>query len=700
MAKYDKDVKELLRLIGGKENIHAVSHCMTRMRFVLADPKKADTAEIEKLGSVKGTFTQAGQYQVIIGNDVSTFYNEFTAYAGIEGVSKEAAKEAAKTNQNVVQRIMSNLGEIFAPIIPALICGGLILGFRNIIGEINFFNNGTQSLADISQFWAGVYSFLWLIGEAVFHLLPVGIVWSITKKMGTTQILGIVLGLTLVSPQLLNGFSVATTPASEIPVWDFGFAKVQMIGYQGQVIAAIMAGFVLVYLEKFFRKHCPAVISMIVVPFCSLLPAVIIAHTVVGPIGWRIGNAIGDAVYAGLTSSFRTIFAAVFGFLYAPIVMTGLHHMTNAIDSQLVNLFDGTMLWPMIALSNIAQGSAVLAMSVLQKKNERAQQVNVPACISCYLGVTEPALFGVNLKYVFPLICGMIGSAAAAVVSVGFGVEAVSIGVGGLPGILSIFPQYWGIFLLCMAVAIAVPFALTFLVGKKKLSREELVGEEAQQAAAAAGAASGSVADGSAAGDSMADGSAAGDSMTGGSAATGGMAGGSAAGDAVSGSGADVGAEGSALAAPGELKAVLTGKVIPLEEVPDEVFSQKIMGEGVAFEPDNDVVYAPADATVSVVMEDSRHACGLTLDNGMELLIHVGIDTVDMGGDGFELFVKSGDRVRRGDRLISFTPEKIKAAGHPKTTVFLVTDEGNASNIRYLSGMDAKAGETTVIAYE
>ena len=690
MAKYDKDVKELLRLIGGKENIHAVSHCMTRMRFVLADPKKADTAEIEKLGSVKGTFTQAGQYQVIIGNDVSTFYNEFTAYAGIEGVSKEAAKEAAKTNQNVVQRIMSNLGEIFAPIIPALICGGLILGFRNIIGEINFFNNGTQSLADISQFWAGVYSFLWLIGEAVFHLLPVGIVWSITKKMGTTQILGIVLGLTLVSPQLLNGFSVATTPASEIPVWDFGFAKVQMIGYQGQVIAAIMAGFVLVYLEKFFRKHCPAVISMIVVPFCSLLPAVIIAHTVVGPIGWRIGNAIGDAVYAGLTSSFRTIFAAVFGFLYAPIVMTGLHHMTNAIDSQLVNLFDGTMLWPMIALSNIAQGSAVLAMSVLQKKNERAQQVNVPACISCYLGVTEPALFGVNLKYVFPLICGMIGSAAAAVVSVGFGVEAVSIGVGGLPGILFIFPQYWGIFLLCMAVAIAVPFALTFLVGKKKLSREELVGEEAQQAAAAAGAASGSVADGSAAGDSM----------TGGSAATGGMAGGSAAGDAVSGSGADVGAEGSALAAPGELKAVLTGKVIPLEEVPDEVFSQKIMGEGVAFEPDNDVVYAPADATVSVVMEDSRHACGLTLDNGMELLIHVGIDTVDMGGDGFELFVKSGDRVRRGDRLISFTPEKIKAAGHPKTTVFLVTDEGNASNIRYLSGMDAKAGETTVITYE
>ena len=190
MGKYENDVKSLLELVGGKGNIQAVSHCMTRMRFVLVDPKKADEKAIEDLPSVKGTFTQAGQYQVIIGNDVSEFYNEFTAYAGIEGVSKDAVKAAAKTNQNPLQKIMGTLGEIFAPLIPALICGGLVLGFRNVIGEINFFNNGTQSLADVYQFWNGMYNFLWLIGEAVFHLLPVGIVWSITKKMGTTQILG------------------------------------------------------------------------------------------------------------------------------------------------------------------------------------------------------------------------------------------------------------------------------------------------------------------------------------------------------------------------------------------------------------------------------------------------------------------------------------------------------------------------------
>lgn len=647
MSKYENDVKQLLTLIGGKENIGAVSHCMTRMRFVLNDPSKAKEKEIEKLPSVKGTFTQAGQYQVIIGNDVSVFYNEFTKYAGVEGVSKDAVKSAAKSNQNVIQRIMGSLGEIFAPIIPALICGGLILGFRNIIGEINFLNNGTASLADVYPFFMGLYNFLWLIGEAVFHLLPVGIVWSITKKMGTTQILGIVLGLTLVSGQLLNGFAVASTPAAEIPKWDFGFFQVSMIGYQGQVIAAIMAGFVLVYLEKFFKKHCPEVVSMIVVPFCSLVPAVIIAHTIVGPIGWKIGNFIGEIVYAGLTSQIKVIFAAIFGFVYAPIVMTGLHHMTNAIDTQLVTLYNGTMLWPMIALSNIAQGSAVLAMIMLQKKNERAQQINIPACISCYLGVTEPALFGVNLKYVFPLICGMAGSAVAAIISVGFGVEAVSIGVGGLPGILSIYSQYWGKFLLAMIAAIVIPFVLTYIVGKKKLSTVELTGEEVSETVTEETVEETVV------------------------------------------SNSDV----------KELCAILSGKVIPIEEVPDEVFANKVMGDGVAFEPSDETVVSPCDGTISVVMEESKHACGITLSNGVELLIHVGIDTVSMNGDGFETFVKSGDKVKKGQPLIKFSKEKIKNAGYKDTTMLIITDNGNAENIELISGIPSKAGETVVAKF-
>ena len=477
MAKFTKDATELLKLVGGKENIQAVTHCVTRMRFVLRDPSKADIAAIEDLPSVKGTFTQSGQFQVIIGNEIQEFYNDFVKISGIEGVSKEEVKQTAKSQQNTIQKIMSNMGEIFAPIIPALIVGGLILGFRNVIDSMAIMEGGTKTLCQVSQFWSGVDHFLWLIGEAIFHFLPVGIVWSIIKKMGTTQILGIVLGITLVSPQLLNAYAVAGTAAADIPVWNFGFATVQMIGYQAQVIPAMLAGFTLVYLEKFFRKISPSYVSMIVVPFCSLLIAVILAHTVLGPIGWTIGDWISQIVWAGLNSPVKWLFAAVFGFVYAPLVITGLHHMTNAIDSQLIASFGGTNLWPMIALSNIAQGSAVLAMIVLQKKNEKAQQLSIPACISCYLGVTEPAMFGVNIKYGFPFISAMIGSAIAAMFSVSTGVTAVSIGVGGLPGILSIFPQYMIKFAIAMLIAIVVPFVLTFIMGKKKLTEQDLNGK-------------------------------------------------------------------------------------------------------------------------------------------------------------------------------------------------------------------------------
>ena len=425
MGKYAEDARELLQYVGGKENIAAVSHCMTRMRFVLHEPKKADIEQIEGMKIVKGSFTQTGQFQVIIGNTVADFYNDFIAVSGLEGVSRDAVKNAAKQNQNVMQRMVTALAEIFAPLIPAIITGGLILGFRNCIDSLYLFENGTKTLCDISQFWAGIDSFLWLIGEAVFHMLPVGICWSVTKKMGTTQMLGIVLGLTLVSGQLLNAYSVAG--AEEIPVWDFGFFQVNMIGYQAQVIPAILAAFTLVYLKKFFRKITPQVISMIVVPFCSLLLAVIASHFVLGPVGWKIGSAISSVVYAGITGSFKVIFGAVFGFVYAPLVITGLHHMSNAIDLQLIADYEGTMLWPMIALSNIAQGSAVLAMAVLQRKNAEAQEVNVPSCISCYLGVTEPAIFGVNLKHVYPFVCVMIGSACAAVVCVATGTTANAI---------------------------------------------------------------------------------------------------------------------------------------------------------------------------------------------------------------------------------------------------------------------------------
>lgn len=653
MGRYSEDSKKLLEYVGGKENIAAVSHCVTRMRFVLNDPSRADTKAIEGLASAKGTFTQAGQFQVIIGNEVSSFYNDFVAVSGLEGVSKDAVKNAAKQNQSWLQRLMSSLAEIFAPLIPAIIVGGLILGFRNVIGEIAFFDGGTRTLTQISVFWAGVNSFLWLIGEAVFHFLPVCIVWSITKKMGTTQALGIVLGITLVSPQLLNAYAVATTAAAEIPKWDFGLFQMDMIGYQAQVLPAILAGFTLVYLERFFRKICPAMISMIVVPFFSLLLSVIVAHGILGPVGWKIGSLISDFVNAGLTSSLKGVFAAVFGFVYAPLVITGLHHMSNAIDLQLIADFGGTNLWPMIALSNIAQGSAVLAMICLQKKDAKAREVSVPSCISCYLGVTEPAMFGVNLKYGFPFICGMIGSALAAVVSVVSGVRAQAIGVGGIPGILSIQPQHMGMFAVCMAIVVAVPFGLTYVVGKKK--GVDQVDEAAGQGISVPGYA--------------------------------GRA------EAVS-SGHLAGNTGSAAAAT--LRAFATGRVISVEEVPDQVFASKALGDGIAVWPEDGILRASADGTVAVVMEGSLHACGIVLDNGMELLYHVGLDTVDMKGDGFKAFVKAGDRVKAGDVLLEFDREKIRAAGHEDVVIMVATNMGSAGELKWTAKDRTVAGNDVI----
>ena len=549
-----------------------------------------------------------------------------------------------------MQRATAIAAEIFAPLIPAIITGGLILGFRNCIDSLHIFENGTKTLVELSQFWAGMDHFLWLIGEAVFHVgIPVGICWSVVRKMGGTPILGIVLGLTLVSGQLLNAYAVATTPPDQIPHWDFGGFTVDMIGYQAQVLPAILAALTLVYLEKFFRKLVPPVVSMIVVPFCSLVLAVCAAHFVLGPIGWKIGSAISSVVFAGITGDFRVIFGAIFGFVYAPLVITGLHHMTNAIDLQLIADYHGTMLWPMIALSNIAQGSAVLAMIYLQRKNAAAQEVNVPAWISCYLGVTEPAIFGVNLKYFFPFICGMTGSACAAIVCVSTGTTANAIGVGGIPGILSMKPQFMPTFALAMVVAIVVPFILTTIVGKKKGIDKKAAADQVEADAMAAEEA------------------------------------------------AQAEAEAN-LESEHEFKAYLDGEVISLAEIGDGVFSAGMVGQGLAIKPANETVCAPVSGKITVLMEDSKHAVGMTLSNGVEILIHVGIDTVSMGGEGFSYLVKVGDVVKAGTPLLKFSQSAIKKAGHPDTAVFVVTNP-NGVEFKFMSGMNAETGKTIIATY-
>ena len=656
MGKFEQEAKDLLAAIGGKENVTAVTHCATRMRFVLGDDKKADVKTIEAIPAVKGTFTNAGQFQVIIGNDVPIFYNDFTAVSGIEGVSKEAAKSAAKSNQNPVQRVMTTLAEIFTPIIPALIVGGLILGFRNVLEGVHWSMLDGKTITEVSQFWSGVNHFLWLPGEAIFQFLPVGITWSVSRKMGTSQILGIVLGICLVSPQLLNAYSVASTPASEIAknwVWDFGFFTVNRIGYQAQVIPALLAGLSLSYLEIFWRKHVPEVVSMIFVPFLSLIPALILAHTVLGPIGWTIGQALSTVVLAGLTGPVKWLFGAVFGAFYAPFVITGLHHMTNAIDTQLIADVGGTALWPMIALSNIAQGSAVFAYYIMHRHDEREAQISLPATISAYLGVTEPALFGVNVKYIYPFVAGMIGSSIAGLLSVTFNVTAASIGIGGLPGILSIQPKYMIPFAGMMLVAIIVPMVLTFFFRKAglftkteddtELKEEFAAQEEAEFASHSATPA--------------------------------------------------------VLAGSAEVVSPLAGQVKPLSQATDPVFSSGVMGQGVVIEPSQGELVSPVNGTVTVLFP-TKHAVGIVSEEGVEMLMHIGMDTVSLDGKGFVAHVEQGDKVVVGQQLISFDMDVIKKAGLVTETPVIITNQDDfQADVEGNLPRDIKRGDALMIAH-
>ena len=624
----------------------AVTHCATRMRFVLGDDKKANVKTIEAIPAVKGTFTNAGQFQVIIGNDVPIFYNDFTAVSGIEGVSKEAAKSAAKSNQNPVQRVMTTLAEIFTPLIPALIVGGLLLGLQNVLGSIQFSNLGGKTIVEVSKFWEGVNEIVSVISGAIFGFLPVGITWSVSRKMGTSQILGIVLGICLVHPSLLSAYEYAAHKAAgDIPHFILGFEKV---GYQGQVIPALLAGLTLSYLEIFWRKYIPEVISMIFVPLLSLVPAVILSYAVLGPIGWWLGGLISGVVLAGLTGPVKWLFGAIFGAIYAPFVITGLHHMTNAIDLELVRTAGGTGLWPMIGLSNIAQGSAVFAYYFIKRHDEREAQISLPATISAYLGVTEPALFGVNVKYVYPLVAGMSASALSGLLSAVFGVQANSIGIGGLPAILSIKPQYWAIFAIIMIVDIVVAMVLTFLFHKTGFLTKTEEDGHAQEALKEA-------------------------------------------------------SEGlvqpTVLAESAEVVSPLAGQVKPLSQATDPVFSSGVMGQGVVIEPSQGELVSPVNGTVTVLFP-TKHAVGIVSEEGVEMLMHIGMDTVSLDGKGFEAHVEQGDKVVVGQQLISFDMDVIKEAGLVTETPVIITNQDDfQADVEGDLPRDIKRGEVLMIAH-
>ncbi|MFZ4453466.1 PTS system trehalose-specific EIIBC component [Salibacterium aidingense] len=469
MAKVSKkSVEHILEAIGGQENINSVTHCVTRLRFALHDESKVDQEKLESIDVVRGAFSTSGQFQVIIGQGtVEKVYKILTDITGIEASSKEETKEAAQQNMNLLQRFVKMLGDIFIPILPAIVTAGLLLGINNILTGPDIFYDG-QSVVDVHTQWADFANIINVIASTAFTFLPALIGWSAVRQFGGNPLLGIVMGLVLVHPELLSAYGYADAKeAGDVPTWNLFGLEIEKLGYQGQVLPMLVASYILAKIEIFLSKRVPDAISMLVVAPGALLITGFLAFVVIGPVTFALGNVITD-FFITTFQSFSALGGLLYGLLYAPMVVTGLHHTFLAVDIQLINSdLEGTFLWPILALSNIAQGAAAFAI-MMASKDEKLRGLSFSSGISAFLGVTEPAMFGVNIRYRFPFICAIIGSAIAAVFITMNDVLATSIGVGGVPGIFSIYPQFWFVFAVGIGISIVVPFVLTYLYVKFK----------------------------------------------------------------------------------------------------------------------------------------------------------------------------------------------------------------------------------------
>ncbi|MEK3823045.1 PTS system trehalose-specific EIIBC component [Paenibacillus sp. FSL K6-1558] len=635
MAIDKKQVEEIVRAVGGKDNIEAATHCVTRLRFALYDEDKVDTELLDQNDLVKGQFSSQGQFQVVIGPGlVDKVYEEMIQITGGERSSKDDVKAAAGKKQNPLQRAIKMLSDIFIPILPAIITAGLLLGINNILTGPGIFFDG-KSLVDVYPAWKDLASIINTIASTAFTFLPALIGWSAVTRFGGSPLLGIVLGLILVHPDLLSAYGYAdAVNKGTVPTWNLFGWEIEKIGYQGQVLPVLVSAYLLAKMEIFLNKRVHDSIKLLVVAPVTLLVTGFLAFTIIGPVTFAIANAITSGLIY-IYDSYAALGGLIYGGLYALLVITGMHHTFLAVDVQLIGSQGGTFLWPMLALSNIAQGSAALAMMlVLREKKMRG--LAATSSVSAFLGVTEPAIFGVNIRYRYPFIFGMVGSAIGGVLLTMNNVQATSIGVGGVPGFLSIFPDKWGVFFIGMAIVLVVPFLLTVVFGRAKLRKED-------QLTANGGSASGITSAETAAGTEMAE------------------------------RNRSTAKPGNASAKTLEVMAPLTGKAVPLEQVPDPAFAEKQMGEGIAIEPSGNQVVAPFDAKVAHVIK-SKHAVILEHASGLQVLIHVGINTVSLKGEGFSMYVDTGDRVRAGEKLLEFDRNVIENAGYPLITPIIIPD--------------------------
>ncbi|PAK31407.1 PTS trehalose transporter subunit IIBC [Bacillus velezensis] len=471
MGEFNRAARQIAEAVGGIENIEAATHCVTRLRFALIDETKVNQKMLDAIDIVKGSFAVNGQFQVVIGQGtVNKVYAELVKETGIGEASKDDVKKAATQKMNPLQRAVKTLADIFIPILPAIVTAGLLMGLNNILTAEGIFYS-EKSIVQVYPQWADLANMINLIAGTAFAFLPALIGWSAVKRFGGSPLLGIVLGLMLVHPDLLNAWGYgAAEQSGDIPVWNLFGLEVQKVGYQGQVLPILLASYLLARLELFLTKRTPEGIQLLVVAPVTLLVIGFLSFVIIGPITFAIGNALTAGLIA-VFGQFSAIGGLLYGGLYSALVITGMHHTFLAVDLQLIgSKLGGTFLWPMLALSNIAQGSAALAMMLITK-DKKQRGLSLTAGISAYLGITEPAIFGVNLRYKFPFVIAMISSGIAGMFISVKGVLASSVGVGGVPGIFSIMSRYWGPFAIGMLIVLILPFAGTY--GYARLKRQK-----------------------------------------------------------------------------------------------------------------------------------------------------------------------------------------------------------------------------------
>lgn len=606
---YKKTAHEILSAIGGKDNLASAAHCATRLRLVIADNSKVKKAVLENIDGVKGVFEASGQLQVIIGTGtVNKVYDEFIAEAGVEAATKEDVKAAAAAKSPWYKKAIKSLGDIFVPIIPAIVATGLLNGLLG--GLVQVFPNMASS---------HIYELLNIFSNTALTFLPILIAISAAKIFGGNQYLGAVIGMIMIHPSLINAWTVAGG-AETSTLWSwFGMWDIQNVGYQGHVIPVILSVWLMSAVEKRLHKKVPEMLDLFVTPLCSVLIAGFFSLTLIGPVFAQLESWVLSGAQTLIAIPFG-IGAFIMGGVYAPTVVAGVHHMYNAIEMMML-ADNGMNTWmPIATAANVAQGAAALAVA-LKTKSKKTKAMALPASLSAFLGITEPAIFGVNVRFMRPFIAGMIGGACGAALASIMNVYATANGVTGLFGLL-ITTDTIGGYILTMLVAFGVAFAISWIMGIKEdepASNETVETEEHNDAL-----------------PEVSD---------------------------------------------NEILSPLAGKAIALEDVPDPTFAEGILGLGAAVEPSEGKITAPADGVVGTLF-DTHHAIGLNLDNGAELLIHIGINTVELNGEGFTAHVSEGDRVKKGQTLITFDKELIASKGYKTVTPVIVTNPDEYSAVK------------------